>query len=205
MSNNETCSIYTNDHHCGGFCSKHYSRFKRNGNPLKTMNCPPGTALADRLMFHAEKTTTCWWWRGSKTEGGYGRLIVDGTIKLAHRISYEVFNGEIAKGLHVLHKCDNPSCINPIHLFTGTHADNMADRARKGRNAVQATGKGSKKSSLKESDITAIVHLSNNGVSQEKLSKLYMVTRPTISAILNGKTWCHVTGIKRKKTEAINK
>ena len=94
-----------------------------------------------RLISHMEinKTTGCWEWQGSK-RNGYGRMIIgsrtDGTRKSVstHRLSYELHYGEIPQGMEICHKCDNPCCINPDHLFAGTRQDNIDDRERKGRN-----------------------------------------------------------------------
>lgn len=74
----------------------------------------------------------CWLWRAT---GGrrYGSLFVDGRREQAHRVSWLLHRGKIPDGLHVLHKCDTPLCVNPDHLFLGTHADNMADMKAKGR------------------------------------------------------------------------
>lgn len=75
----------------------------------------------------------CWEWQAGKNQYGYGRYWHDGKLRAAHRVSFEHFNGYLSSKLDVLHKCDNPSCVNPDHLRLGTHQDNMDDRGAKGR------------------------------------------------------------------------
>ncbi len=78
----------------------------------------------------------CWNWTGCKSKAGYGQFLG----QYAHRIAYEMYTGERVYHLHVLHRCDNPSCVNPSHLFLGTHADNMRDMKDKGRSRNGSTG-----------------------------------------------------------------
>jgi len=75
----------------------------------------------------------CWEWTATLDQSGYGLLGYEGSMKGAHRFSYKIYKGEIPKGLYVLHKCDNPPCVNPEHLFLGTQKDNMDDMYNKGR------------------------------------------------------------------------
>ena len=80
----------------------------------------------------------CWNWNGYRNKTGYGFTRIGGRGSkgiLAHRLSWVLHHGEIPEGLHVLHKCDNPSCVNPNHLFLGTNLDNIKDRTAKGRSS----------------------------------------------------------------------
>lgn len=78
---------------------------------------------------------TCWEWIGAPGSGGYGQRRFEGKPTGAHRVSWIMENGPIPNGLWVLHKCDNPPCVRPDHLFLGTHVDNMVDMTAKGRHA----------------------------------------------------------------------
>ena len=98
-----------------------------------------GTDIAERLAVWSEPDLNggCLLWTGA-IANRYGTLKVDGKRLGAHRLAWEAANGPVPSGLHVLHRCDVPACINANHLFLGTHADNMADRARKGGYAKKA-------------------------------------------------------------------
>lgn len=100
-----------------------------------------------------EPNSGCWIWLGSLSGYfGYGKLQIDNKSKLAHRYSWEIHNGHPGK-MYVLHRCDNPYCVNPDHLFLGTHATNIADMVSKNRQRRGITANGVK---LSEADILCI-------------------------------------------------
>lgn len=89
--------------------------------------------LEQRFWSRVEKGQECWEWTGARFHFGHGSISQNGRNTAAHRVSWELHNGPIPEGMHVLHTCDNPPCVNPAHLYLGTNADNIADRDRQRR------------------------------------------------------------------------
>lgn len=94
-----------------------------------------GLTLRERFLNKIQKVDSgCWEWSAALNTLGYGAIVdAIGTTKAAHRISYQIYIGDIPARMCVCHKCDNPKCVSPFHLFLGTHSDNMRDRSAKGR------------------------------------------------------------------------
>lgn len=143
--------------------------------------------IAVRLWRNVEKTETCWIWVGaSRSKAGYGRVSerANGNkrTKMAHRVSWELSFGKIPDGLLVCHKCDNPSCVRPSHLFIGTYKDNVAD--------MQANGRGGNgNSKLTKEEVVEIRTLISHGEKQKSIAKKYNVCRETVQNIKYGKSW----------------
>lgn len=133
----------------------------------------------------------CWEWKATKNDGGYGLFWFGGWMQKAHRVSYILHRGTIPSNLHVLHRCDNRSCVNPDHLFLGTNSDNVADKVLKGRQA-RLVGEKHPMSILKETDVIHIRRQLSEGMSKLKIAKMYGVTDGAIYRIAMGKTWKHV-------------
>jgi len=137
----------------------------------------------------------CWEWMASKDRKGYGELNVEGKTTKAHRISFSLIL-EDPKDKQVCHTCDNPSCVNPNHLFLGTNEDNHKDKVAKGR---QARGPGHglsaekhPNSKLSNQQVKEIRQKLLNGISGVSLAKEYSVTKTTITYIKKNKTYRNV-------------
>ena len=165
---------------------------RKNGKPIMPTE--------DRLLSHVQKNSIsgCWEWTGPKHHG-YGKTSygsrTDGTRRnvFAHRLAYQIWVGEIPEGYEVCHKCDNPCCINPNHLFTGTRQDNIADRERKGRNVIFVDEEQPRAKLTKKAVKDARWEHMYRGTSFQKLADKYGVTKKTIQNAINGVTWKCVT------------
>lgn len=158
--------------------------------------CRYSKPAGERLLMHVDKLENgCWVWNRASTHGGYGVMTFNGERIGTHRLSYECFVGPIPAGLHVLHKCDNPPCCNPEHLFLGTPMDNTLDKMRKGRCGIRNLpfGESHKRSKLTDQKVREIRSLYATGkISQKTLCGMFGVTNGSIQPLLLGKTWRHV-------------
>lgn len=169
---------------------------------------PSATTIA-RFMRKVDTSGECWRWLGATDEKGYGRFSIGGSHKddgsrrnsmvAAHRFSYVAHVGPIPSGggyhgICVLHRCDNPWCVRPEHLFLGTNQDNVHDMDSKGRR-VNAQPRGSKHPAavLTEEKVRTIVELHrSHGVTQRQLSRDFGVCTATINHIFTGRLWRHL-------------
>lgn len=143
-----------------------------------------------------DESTGCWNWDLAVTARGYGGYTeTDGRTLYAHRGMWAAVNGPVPDGMFVCHRCDNRRCVNPAHLFLGTHRENMADMVRKGR-SNKAKGSAAGASKLKERDVSIIKWCLDAGVTQDKLAKLYGVSQGTVGFIKRGETWRHVPAME---------
>lgn len=147
-----------------------------------------------RLLRHVNKNTKtgCWEWTGCKFIRGYGKTYdrCTATSKIrteyAHRLMWKCVNGDPGS-LCVLHKCDNPGCVNPEHLFLGTHADNMHDMALKGRSPSGKNHRGFAK--LTEKDVRAI---RASKLTYRALAYQYSVSENHIYIVRSRRSWAYV-------------
>lgn len=148
-------------------------------------------------------TVPCLEWKAASNKTGYGMVASGGSMKLAHRVAWNLVNGPILDGLCVLHRCDNRACVNVEHLFLGTQAANMADMNTKGRRArgdrsgprlhpeCVPRGESHWKAKLTAGNVRFIHDLRGSGWTQMQLSVEFGISRRHIGAILNGKNWAH--------------
>ena len=117
--------------------------------------------------------TDCWIWSGAMKPNGYGDIYFNGKVQTAHRVSYQLFVGNVDKNLDVCHKCDVRYCVNPKHLFLGTRKENMQDAARKNRIA---------KSNAKLTP-EQVIEIRKNNLSNDELAKKFNVSKQIISRV----------------------
>ena len=159
------------------------------------MSRKPGelqSPLCDRWLSKVspEPMSGCWLWTGAVKELGYGVIGLgtrqQGTAK-AHRVAWELHNGEIPPRMNVLHRCDVPSCVNPAHLFLGTLQDNARDCVNKGRNFVPNNrGERASWSKLKIAEVAEIKSKKESGV---EYARRFGVSKSAIYQIWRGNNW----------------
>ena len=133
-----------------------------------------------------EDSKGCWIWQKCRDRDGYGRTSIDRKQIWAHRASWVLHYSEIPRGLCVLHKCDNPPCVNPEHLFLGTNEDNMLDKINKGR---QTRGELVNTNKIKEKDVLRIRAMLGRGLSGREIARRLGLKDHHIYDIKNRRSW----------------
>jgi hypothetical protein len=153
---------------------------------VRALRAKEATAFDDRLLNTA---TGCQEWQGARDRRGYGTMRRGKRDRKAHRFAYERAFGPIPPGMVVCHRCDNPPCCNPEHLFLGTNAQNTADCVSKGRQA-----RGAKNANAKVTDhiVRQIRRLCSEGMTQDAVAAMFGIAQTTVSKIVIHKSWAHV-------------
>ena len=177
-----------------GLCNKHWRRNKKFGSPVAVTSHSGlfrGLSSEERFAKSVTKTEGCWIWKASKDKNGYGifrGMIGHTAFTRAHRYSYALHSGDLLVGMQALHTCDNPSCVNPEHLFAGTNADNMRDKANKGRSKPRV-GNLNGKAILTEPQVRRIL---KDPRPYTEIATQYNVAPSTIGSIKQRVSWRHL-------------
>lgn len=150
------------------------------------------TPIAERLWSQVQKTERCWIWKGDADDDGYGRLWCNERRRSmrAHRVSWELHNDQIPDGFDVLHKCDNPPCVRPDHLFLGTNVENSADRDAKGRTL---RGEDHGMAIVTDALVREIrQRYQQGGINETMLGAEYGLSQTAVSQIVLKKCWKHI-------------
>jgi hypothetical protein len=152
---------------------------------------PAPRPLADRFWEKVDKAGECWEWTAARNPLGYGLIGISAARRcgLAHRVSWELNFGPIPAGLLVCHRCDNPSCVRPAHLFLGTHRDNHMDKINKGRH-WHPRGALNPHAKVNEEDGRV---MRGSADTHAALARRYDLTPAAVRAIRIGRNWPHVS------------
>jgi hypothetical protein len=171
-----------------GYCRLHYGRFNRTGS-----TDDPARTPEQRFEAKVDRSGDCHLWIGSKNSDGYGNFYLDDKLEKAHRYAYRLANGDFDESLFVCHACDNPSCVNPDHLFLGDQTRNMQDMISKGRQNSTAGSKNGR-AKLDEDDVRQVRKIHKSGkMSTRELAHEFGMGQTAIAEIVANKTWRHVT------------
>lgn len=173
-----------------GLCNAHLGQLLR-GRPLGPIQvkCRP---FAELFWEKVRRGDGCWEWIGTRVNDRYGQTTKKGRHVLAHRASWELANGPIPVGMQVLHRCDNPPCVRPDHLFLGTHEDNMQDMASKHRGSE---GERSPTAKLTDAIVLEAKRRYRTGKSINSMAGEYGIDQSVLNRAVNGKRWKHVPSV----------
>ena len=149
--------------------------------------------IEERIWPRTNRTGECWEWQGARTKAGYGMIKLGPRLSpnlYVHRLVFEAFNGSIPEGAYICHRCDNPRCCRPEHLFLGDARINNRDAASKGRTkGPHLPGAANPSAKLTADNVAEIRDLLRDGLRGVDLAKRFGVTKTTISSIKNRHTW----------------
>lgn len=154
--------------------------------------------LESRFWSKVDRSGACWLWNASRTTAGYGGIRAGrrgSPLLMAHRVSFALHNGPIPGGHEVCHVCDNPPCVNPAHLFLGSHTDNMRDMTEKGRRRDDATlprGSAHHSAVLDEAAVVELRRRRKDGATYGELMALSGLSKSSVASLVNYETWRHV-------------
>ncbi len=159
------------------------------------------------IPSHCPELGNCWIWEKASHVWGYGEISVQSSRpEGAHRVIWVLVHGPIPEGMHVLHRCDNPPCVRPDHLFLGTHKENMRDMTSKGRHGVfDRTGERNGNAKLTEFQVTEMRERAAAGERAAALAIAYNISDSVVSGIINGKLWVNAGGPIRESSQRIRK
>lgn len=202
MTSERVCSIdgCSDPYVARGWCSKHYSRWYKWGSTHHTLQDTVEQKLESRFW---EKVNVggegeCWGWQAHTNNKGYGQFRLGGKVKLSHRVAWEMENGDIPDGICICHRCDNPPCCNPNHLFPGTHSDNMEDMYMKGRKNPTGTpipanrGSGNGMAKLTKEQVLKIRAMAKNRIHKKEIADRFGISASYVYDILKRRRWSHV-------------
>jgi len=165
-------------------------------NVKKIINTDFISTVKNRFYYYTTipNENGCMEWTGARDRKGYGMLMVNHKHVLSHRLSYQLFKGEIPKGMCICHTCDNTKCVAPDHLWCGTQKENILDRLNKGRSARQS-GEKNAASTLTDSQAIEIKKLLNTtNMTQVDIAKKFNVEKKVVWRIKNNISWKHLEG-----------
>lgn len=150
--------------------------------------------ITDVFEHYTVAEDGCWNWTRGKRKG-YGAINYMGRVWAAHRVAYELTKGAVPPGLSVCHRCDNPACINPEHLFVGSHGQNMQDMVTKGRDShPPMPGERNPNAQLTAAAVIALLRDYVAGVPRKTLSARYGLRESSLSSYTDGEAWAHLHG-----------